>query len=687
MTRDAPRAHDEWAWLRAGNWRACVQDPALLPTRIADHLRARNRVADDWFAERADLIDTLLEELRGRIEAADESLPDADGPWCYLHRLREGDEYGVHLRRPRAGGAERVLLDSEHEAAGHDYFDEGDVAHAPDHAHLAWTADTTGDERYTLRVRAIGAPQTGGHGAGGRDVLSIEDVHEVTWADADTLFYSRVDENLRPSLVFRHRLGDDSADDVLVYREHDERFSVSIGTTRSGAWVVIESAMTDCTECWLISCACPDEAPRVVEPRTPGLEYELEHQRERFVLLTNVDGAADYCLMEAPTASPSRAHWRPIEPHVPGRLLLDVEALGDWLLILMREAALPRLVVRHRDGRERTVSFDEPAYAIGLDAGLEFDTDRFRLSYTSPTTPEREYQERLDGGERVLLKSRIIPCGHDPAHYRTLRIRVASHDGAQVPVTLLHHRDTPLDGSAPALITGYGAYGFSTPAAFSGSVLSLVDRGVVHALAHVRGGQEGGRAWYEAGRLLHKPNSFEDLYAVCTALVERRVAAHGRIVLQGGSAGGLLVAATMDLAVRRDPALLAGVIADVPFVDVLNTMRDAGLPLTPGEWSEWGDPIEDAAAARCIEGYSPYDRVGTFAYPPLYVTAGVSDPRVTWWEPAKWVARIGERRNNAAPLLLRTNMESGHFGETGRYGALGDAARELAFVLRATGLA
>jgi len=669
---------DEWAWLRADDWRACVRDPVRLPAPIAAHLQANNAIADAWFAQDEALIETLLAELRGRIEPAEDSLPDADGPWCYLHRLREGDEYGVQLRRPRDGGEEQVLLDSEHEADGHDYFDEGDADHSPDHAHLAWGADTSGDERYTLRIREL---------ASGRDVLTIEDVCQQTWADADTFFYSRLDEDLRPSLVYRHRLGNDPAEDPLIYREDDDRFAVSIGTTRSGAFVVIDSAMTDCNETWLIPCASPLDAPRVVEPRTPGLEYELEHQRERFVLLTNADGAADFRLVETPVDAPGRDHWRTLEPHVPGRMLLDVEALGDWLLILMREHALPRLVLRHADGRERTLAFDEQAYAIGVDAGLEFETDRFRLDYSSPTTPQREYEEILDTGMRTLLKQRRIPSGHDPAHYVTRRIHVTSHDGAEVPVTLLHHRDTPLDGCAPALITGYGAYGFSTPATFSGHVLSLVDRGMVHAIAHVRGGQECGRAWYEAGRLQHKPNSFEDLYAVCTGLVERGIAAHGRLVLQGGSAGGLLVAATMDLAVRRDPALLAGVIADVPFVDVLNTMRDADLPLTPGEWSEWGDPLGDADAARCIAGYAPYERVGGFDYPPLYVTAGVSDPRVTWWEPAKWVARIGARRTNAAPLLLRTHMESGHFGETGRYGALEDAARELAFTLRVTGLA
>ena len=669
---------DEWAWLRAEDWRACMRDPSRLPARIREHLEAENARSDAWFAERAPLMKTLVAEMRGRIEPDDDSLPDHDGPWSYFSRVAGDEEYGAHLRRPRdrAGepfGEEELLLDLEAEAEGHDYFDEGDVDHSPDHAHLAWSVDVSGAELYELRVREL---------ATGKDLVSIPDTHEMTWATPDVLFYTRVDENYRPSRVFRHRLGTDPADDVLVFEETDERFHVSIGTTRSGDWVVIETSMTDSDEALLIPTANPTAAPAVVEPRAPGLEYSIEHQRERFLILTNADGAADFQLMETPVATPSRAHWTTLMPHEPGRVLLDVDALGDWTILTVREDALPRIELRHRDGRSRTLEFDEAAYALGVDAGLEFDAEVFRLSYTSPTTPEREYEESLEGGERRLLKARTIPSGHDPADYVATRLRLPSYDGTPVPVTLLRRADAP-DGPAPVLLYGYGAYGMSVPASFSGRVLSLVDRGVSFAIAHVRGGRELGRAWYEAGRLEGKANSFEDLYAVATGLVANGTAARGRVALQGGSAGGLLVAATMELAARRDPGLLAGVVADVPFVDVLNTMADDALPLTPGEWSEWGNPIEDAAARERLASWSPYETVGARDYPPLYVTAGVSDPRVTWWEPAKWVARLRARRTNDAPLLLRTNMSSGHFGDTGRWASLEDSAREYAFVLEA----
>lgn len=678
--------HDEWAWLRAERWRACMKDPRKLPARIRKHLEAENARADAWFEDLAPLRKTLLAEMRGRIEPDDDSLPDHDGPWSYFSRVREDEEYGAYFRRPRDGGAsgatgegadETLLLDLEAEADGHDYFDEGDVDHSPDHARLAWSVDVAGAELYELRVRDL---------ATGHDTVSIPETHEMTWAGPDTLFYTRVDENHRPSRVFRHRLGTDPATDALVFEETDERFSVSVGTTRSGDWVVIETSMTDCDEVRLIPTADPGADPVVVEPRTPGLEYSIEHQRERFLILANADGAPDFQLMEAPVATPSRAHWRTLLPHEPGRVLLDVDALGDWTILTVRENALPRIELHHRDGRMRALEFDEAAYALGVDAGLEFDAEVFRFSYTSPTTPEREYEEHLETGERRLLKSRTIPSGHDPADYAVRRITLASHDGAQVPVTLLSRADAG-DAPAPTLLYGYGAYGMSTPASFSGRTLSLVDRGVSFAIAHVRGGRELGRAWYEAGRLEAKANSFEDLYAVATGLVAEGIAERGRICLQGGSAGGLLVGATLELAARRDPGLLAGVVADVPFVDVLNTMSDASLPLTPGEWSEWGDPITDPEARRRLASWSPYDTVGARDYPPLYVTAGVSDPRVTWWEPAKWVARIRERRTNEAPLLLRTNMSSGHFGDTGRYASLEDAAREQAFVLRVVGLA
>lgn len=664
----------DWSWLRADDWRACVADPDALPSRIREHLDAENAAADAWFSSSAQLMATIETELRGRIQPVEDSLPEFHGPWAYFERYREDDEYGQYLRRPREGGDEAVLLDVDLEAEGHDYFDEGDVEHSLDHRYLAWLADVSGDERYTLHVRDLET---------GQDILTIEDTNEVVWGTPDTLFFTRVDEELRPTQVYRLRLGDEP---VLIFEETDPRFYVSVGGFRSDRWIYICSQMTDCTEMHLIPTNDITAKPVVVEPRTEGLEYDLNHQGDRFVIITNADGAADYKLMEAPVDTPGREHWKEIDPHRPGRTLMDVDALGDWLTIVESENALLRCRVQHRDGTERILAFDEEAYDIEIDGGREPDTDRFRLAYSSPTTPEQTFDEVLATGERILLKEQKLPSGHNPADYVTRRVMMPSHDGVQVPVTLLHHRDTALDGTAPALLHGYGSYGMSVYAHFRGSVLSLIDRGFVLAIAHVRGGLELGRAWYESGRLEHKKNSFEDFYAVAQQLVEQGIAARGRIVLEGGSAGGLLVAATTDLVVRRDPGLLAGVVADVPFVDVLTTMSDATLPQTPGEWSEWGDPITDDQARAYIASYSPVDQVGAYAYPPMYVTAGISDPRVTWWEPARWVARLRESRTNDAPLLLRTNMESGHFGETGRYGSLADTAREYAFVLRVVGM-
>ena len=669
---------DEWSWLRADDWRGCVRDPEKLPIRIREHLEQENASADAWFDKDTSLHERLVNELRGRIVPVDDSLPDFHGPWQYVSRYREGDDYGVYLRRPREGGDEQILLDSERESDGYEYYDEGDCLHSPDHCHLAWSADTSGDERYELRIRNL---------ASGMDLVTLQDVYEVTWGNASTLFYTRVDEDLRPSRVYRHRLGESPESDVLVFEETDQRFWVSIGTTRSQDWVIIDTAMTDCNEQWLIPCCDVAAPPIVVEPRSEGLVYSIDHQADRLIILTNADESPDFCLMEAPLPTTGRGSWRVLQPHRSGCLILDVEALGDWLIVLEREHGLPRIVCHHRDGRFNALEFDEEAYALGFDAGLEINAGSFRVAYASPTTPDREYEVSLKTGARRLLKERLLPSGHNPERYETQRIHIPSHDGVEVPVTLLYHVDTAIDGTAPALIHGYGAYGSSTAASFSSRALSLVDRGFVFVLAHVRGGQELGRAWYESGRLERKQNSFEDLYAIAQGIVERKFAARGRIVLQGGSAGGLLVAATMDLCVRRDPNLLAGVIADVPFVDVLNTMLDASLPLTPGEWSEWGNPIQDEAARELLRSYSPYEQVGARLYPALYVTAGVSDPRVTWWEPAKWVARLRQLRTSDAPLLLRTNMASGHFGDTGRYSALDDTARELAFAIRVAGAA
>ncbi len=667
---------DDYAWLRADNWQEAMREPDKLPDDIKAYLESENAYYDTAMADTADLQATLIAEMRGRIKEDDTSVPRKKGPYAYVMRYTEGDEHPRYVRTPRDGGEAEVLLDVNVEAAASDYFHLGAIATSPDHATIAWKADTNGSEFYRLKLRDV---------ASGVDAPQVlEDVGSVAWADATTLFYVRVDENHRPNKVFRHVIGTDQSADVLVYEETDNRYYVGVGRTRSGAFVEIITGMNDENEVLIIPTDVPESTPQVIEPRRTGIEYSIEHQGDDFVILTN-DDAQDFCIMRAPVSAPSRANWVDLVPHTPGRMIISLSTYADWMIWMVRENALPRIcfLAKGQDPASATqsIAFDEEAYGLGVDPSDEFQTDVLRFSYTSPTTPAQVFDYDLVSGDRTLMKTVEIPSGHDPAHYVTRRIMAPSHDGALVPVTILHHVDTPLDGSAPCLLYGYGSYGMSMPASFSSNRLSLVDRGFVYVIAHVRGGEEMGRAWYEDAKFAKKVNTFHDFIAVAERLIADRYTAKGQIVIQGGSAGGLLVGAVANMR----PDLLAGVIGDVPFVDVLNTILDDTLPLTPGEWSQWGNPIESETAFHDIKGYSPYDNVTAQDYPAMLVTAGVSDPRVTYWEPAKWVAKLRATKTDNNILMLRTNMTSGHFGKSGRFAMLEDAARSYAFALKATG--
>lgn len=441
--------------------------------------------------------------------------------------------------------------------------------------------------------------------------------------------------------------------------------------------------MNDQSEVWFIPVAELTGEPQLIEPRAEGIEYSVEHQGNRFLIRTNADGAADSKIMETRCSTPSREHWQDWLPYQAGRMVLDHYAYKNWVMWVERENALPCICFRHNDDTQiQRIEYSEEAFALSLDPLVEFDEDTFYFEYESPATPCQTFSYHMPTATRQLLKEDHIPSGHDAAHYVVARRYAKSSDGEMVPLTILHHSNTPLDGSAPCWLNAYGAYGSSSPATFGTARLSLVDRGFVYVIAHVRGGQEKGRAWYEAARFGGKHISMDDLIAVGEYLVEEQYSARGKIIIAGGSAGGLLVGAALN----RDCDLWGGAVADVPFVDVLNTMLDDTLPLTPGEWSQWGNPIDDPEAYQNIKSYSPYDNVQSREYPPMLVTAGVSDPRVTYWEPAKWVARHRHLRNDEQTLLLKTNMSSGHFGETGRYASLADVAIEQAFALKVLNL-
>ena len=666
---------DEFAWLRADNWQEVMRDPSTLAPEIRAQLDAENRHAASVLAATEELQARLFEELKGRIKQDDSSVPAKDGAFAYAVRHAPGGQHPIHVRTARDGGAEEILLDGDARAAGKAYFRLSGVVHSPDHRRIVWGADENGSEYFTLRVRDL---------AEGRDLDDVIEATggEVAWAaDGEHVFYVRLDDNHRPSTVFRHRIGTPAGDDVLVYEEADPGFFVGVGKTLSGRFVTISIHDHESSEVRLIEASDPTAPPRLVAPRVTGEEYDVEHGGDVITILTNTGGAEDFQILTAPVEASGREAWQPWIPHTPGRLILAQTAYATHHVRLERVEGLPRIVVRRfADGAEHAIGFDEAAYSLGLLGGFEFDTTEIRFSYSSPTTPARVYDYDVESRARTLRKEQEIPSGHDPAAYVAERIFAPTADGETVPVTLLRARSTPLDGSAPVLLYGYGAYGITIPAAFSTTALSLVDRGFVYAIAHVRGGKDKGYRWYAQGRREAKPNTFDDFVASARHLIATGVTAAGRIVAQGGSAGGMLMGAIAN----RAPELFGGIIAEVPFVDVLATMCDPTLPLTPPEWPEWGNPIEDEAAFRTILGYSPYDNVEAGTYPPILALAGLTDPRVTYWEPAKWIARL-RARSNGGPFLLKTNMDAGHGGAAGRFDRLKEVALVQAFALAVTG--
>jgi oligopeptidase B len=668
---------DPYHWLRADNWQEVMQDPSTLPADIRSYIEAENAFFAEVFETAHEaLVDKIYREIRGRIKEDESGIPSADGPWAYNSRMEEGKQYPILVRTPRDGGEEQVLLDCNVEA-GDEYFGFGGGDHDPSHRLLAWSADRQGSEFYTLHIRDLTTGQDTGE--------IIEDVAGggVWSADSSAIYYSEYDDNHRPYRVRRHVLGTPQADDEIVYEEKDPGFFVGVDETLSRNYIVIDAHDHQTSEFWLIDTRIGG-APKLVSPRLTDREYDVEDRDGVFYILTNADGAEDFKIVTVAADNPAAENWIDLVPHRPGVLILDIILLSHHLIRLERSEGLPRIVVRNLDdGEEWTVKFDEEAYALGMSAGFEFDTRKIRFTYSSPTTPSRTYDLDLVTRERTLLKEQVVPSGHNPDDYETKRIFATAGDGERVPVTLLYRKGVKLDGTAPALLYGYGAYGMALPAGFSVSKLSLVDRGFVHATAHIRGGMDKGYSWYKNGRREQKTNTFTDFIAAAETLIELGYTSKQRIVAEGGSAGGLLMGAVTNMR----PELWAGVIAEVPFVDVLNTMLDETLPLTPPEWPEWGNPITDRAAYDRIAGYAPYEQVAAIDYPPIFALAGLTDPRVTYWEPAKWVAKLRATKTDGNPLYLKTHMGAGHGGASGRFDQLKETGLSYAFALSCVGLA
>ena len=669
---------DDFAWLKDARWQEVLRDPSILAPDIRAYLEAENRYTEEVLAPTRALQKALVAEMRGRIKEDDSSVPTPDGPFAYLRRFRAGGQHEMIGRMPRAGGEAAIILDGDQLAKGSTYFKFGGARHSPDHLLQAWSADTRGSEYFTIRVRRWA------DGADLPDIIERTDGQVVWGHDGTFFYYVEIDDNHRPLKVYRHLLGTPQAQDVVVWIEPDSGWFTHIHESASGRFCIIAGGDHDTSEQRLIDLGDPNAAPRLVAPRETGVRYSVADRGDELFILTNADDAIDFRIATAPLATPDRAHWRELVPHRPGTYILGIDLFTGHLARLERCNALPSISIRDLgDGTEHTIAFDETAYALDMVGGFEFDTTTLRFAYSSMTTPAEVWDYDMATRARTLRKRQEIPSGHDPAHYVTTRILAKAADGAEVPVSILHRRGFTPDGRAPLLLYGYGSYGMAMPASFSANRLSLVDRGFVYAIAHIRGGADKGWSWYLDGKREKKTNTFDDFVAAGRSLIEAKYTSANRIVAHGGSAGGMLMGAVAN----RAPELFAGIVAEVPFVDVLNTMLDDKLPLTPPEWPEWGNPLKDEAAFRTILAYSPYDNVGARIYPAILAMAGLTDPRVTYWEPAKWVARLRATMTGGGPVLLRTNMGAGHGGSSGRFSRLDEVAIAYAFALRTVGLA
>ena len=667
---------DDYGWMRADNWQEVMRDPGVLANDIRDYLEAENAYQEEQMADTKKLQDTLFTEMKGRIKEDDSSVPMQDGAWAYGLTFVQGGEHAKYIRVDRNSGKQHILLDGDKEAEAQAYFRIGGTNHSPDHKQIAWSYDDKGSEYFSIRFRD---PESG---KDSDDTITESNGGGVWAKNSDGFIYCRVDENHRPSKMYLHKRDGSIDDDILIYEEKDSGFFMGADKSQSGDWLIVDIHDHQTSESWLIPADKPQEKPRLIAERETGVEYSVDEGGGVLYILTNRDGAKDFKIVTANVDNPDIENWQDLVAHKQGCLILSHGIFSNHLARLEKENGLPRIVIRQlSDGEEHAIEFDEDAYSLGFSGAYEFDTDIIRFTYSSMTTPSQTFEYNMATRKRTLLKTQEVPSGHEISDYVTKRIFAASHDGEKVPISLLYRKDTPIDGSAPCLLYGYGAYGISMPAGFNTNSLSLVDRGFIYAIAHIRGGKDKGFAWYEDGRRENKTNTFKDFIAAGEYLALEKFTAKGNIIAHGGSAGGMLMGAVANMA----PDLFAGIIGEVPFVDVLNTMLDDTLPLTPPEWPEWGNPIASKKDYEYIAAYSPYDQISAQDYPPILAIGGLTDPRVTYWEPAKWVAKLRVKKTSDNPVLLKTNMESGHGGASGRFQRLHEVAFNTAFALKCVG--
>ena len=664
FTRHGVTIEDPWAWLKDPAY------PNVADKDVLAYLEEENGYFEKVMAPLKPLSETLFTEMRGRIKEDESTVPQKDGDWLYWTDYETGGEYPRWWRRPVGGGADVMILDEPALAEGKEYFRLGAFSVSPDGRLLAYAVDDNGSERFEVRGKDLETGELLPDTIPG--MLS-----EIVWtADSRGFLYGLANENWRTDNARWHRLGEPVAQDVELFKEADEGYRVAVGETQSRNYLLVSTGDHVTSEVYLLSPEDPSRPMVCVSPRKPGREYDVdEHDGTLFIHTNDVD--PQFRLVTAPVAAPGEWTER-IGPSA-HFYMTGVTCFADYFIVEGREDGLDQIELHRYDAAIAPVrlKFPEASYVAGLGDNPEYAMDKLRIGYESMVTPGTVYDYSVATGTLETLKVQEIPSGYDGSKYRTERLKIAARDGTEVPVSIVYPKDFPRDGTGKLYLYAYGAYGYAIPPGFSTSRISFLDRDVAFAIAHIRGGDDLGQQWYLDGKLEKRTNSFNDFVDVARGLIDRGFTHAGGIAIAGRSAGGELMGAVIN----SDPDLWAVVVADVPFVDVLNTMLDESLPLTPGEWPEWGNPVTDPAAFALIRSYSPYDNVTAQAYPPLFISGGLNDPRVTYWEPAKWAAKLRATRTDDQVLVLKTNMGAGHGGKSGRWESLQEAADEMAFVL------
>ncbi|HUG45390.1 MAG TPA: S9 family peptidase [Sphingomicrobium sp.] len=654
---------DPWAWLRDQGY------PKVTDENVLGYLRQENDYFEAAMAPHRPLIDELFEEMKGRIKEDDSSVPIRDGDWLYWWKFEAGAQYRRWYRKPVSGGPDQLIFDEPAEAEGHEYFRLGALETSPDGKLLAVMTDTNGSERFTLAVRDL---QTGKQ----LERITQVGIGSPVWtSDSSGLVFTEVNDSWRSYRARYHRLGTSTDEDRTLYEEKDDLgFSVGVDDSTDRSLIFIATGDNVTTEIRFVPADDPLADPVLISPRKQGREYSVDCAHGKLWILAN-DAHVNFRLAEADPASPGE--WKTVIEGSAQVYLMSADSYRDHIVIHQRVDGLDQLILRTYDGDETRIPFAEASYSAGFAGNPEFAPDAYRIGYSSMVTPATVFDYHPKTGELELLKVQEIPSGYDPSQYATERLMVPARDGKKIPVSVVYRKGFEKNGEGKLFLYAYGAYGHAIPPGFSTARISLLDRGWAYAIAHIRGGDDLGYDWYLEGKLAKRNNAFTDFVDSARGLIDAKFTRAGRIAINGGSAGGEL----MGVVANTDPELWGAVVADVPFVDVLNTMLDDSLPLTPGEWPEWGNPLKDKAAFELIRSYSPYDNVKRQDYPPMLITGGLHDPRVTYWEPAKWAAKLRANKTDDNLLLLKTNMGAGHGGKSGRWEQLREVGEAFAFVL------